>query len=495
MGMSTNRREEPIMMSKTSRAAEALVSGLPFVLIATSFLHATGASAAICRDGATKSCFTECAGGIRTCDGGHWGPCECNLEEPEPAGPVRGVQIRSFDVGGDRDITATDAYANRTGLGVPKTFRVQAYAHDDTVGVLSIRVEKADRLYCSNESRDVPAPPIATNVLSPEFPSEIISTFSVAGYPHGSIYSALVPVGFPLKRACPDTHPILIKEEQDIWARVLMGNGSYLASRKATFTYHKTVTVVSYNTYKPLRQDYATAANQAVALSFLHPDIVLLQEAEPAHANALAATLGLPYVHGDPFGWNSIISRFPLTTGSSWVLPAGLLGSPCHGDASLVHNTVVIGGPCSGTGCPTWNLAVYNTHLDTKGDAPGLQWDSRYLLPCDTWANQAGQADAVVDHIGCGNPSFVLGGDMNARTYESTIAPMLSCWTNAFHALPNRQGFDEPNEHWAFPYGTDIDHIFLRGYEVLKTSLEPCPGCPDPSDHVPVATTIKRPGY
>jgi endonuclease/exonuclease/phosphatase family metal-dependent hydrolase len=412
------------------------------------------------------------------------------------------VEFRSFDVGGDRDIFATDALGpSRTGLGVPKTFRVRGTAHDDTVGVLQIKVEKADRIYCSNRSRDLPEPAVATEVKKAEFPAEVISVFSLAAFPAGSITGAFVNVGFPLARTCPATHPILLKEELDVWARVMLGDGSGLLTKKATFTYYKTVTVVSYNTWGPGRNIGASAANQVPMLSPLHPDIVLLQEAEPAHANALATILGLPYVYPDDLHGNSIISRFPITTGARWILPAlGPQGSRCDSLHSLTRKTVVVGGPCSGADCPTWNLTVYNTHLDTKHALPGVQseWPT-YWEPCDSWANQTAQANAVVEHIGCYNPSFVLGGDMNANTYQYMLNPMHSCWTNAFHALPNRQGFAGPNEHWG--YGQmDIDHLFLQGFEVLKTSFferwpEPCPDCPSASDHAPVATTIKRAGY
>jgi endonuclease/exonuclease/phosphatase family metal-dependent hydrolase len=472
-----SRRLEPALL------ALACLAALP-----------AAARAGVCQNGQTQSCSIGGCAGTRYCEGGYWSPCECPDEPPEPEAPTFGITLRSIGVGGNADISVAPGMPKRTALAVPKTFSVEARAFDNINGVGHLTILATEERFCTNRSHDDPA--LGTSMIQ-QHTSLVIG--EVGSYSSPSL-ALTRPFAVPRSRECPPSHPIFVKADTEIWATAERGNASWMVTALATFTYYSTLTVVSYNVQVGCPgQTYCTAAIQAPILRHLQPDVILLQETSVQRTAELAAALALPYYFTEIRGGDGqgIISRFPLAPHPPFDLPRNTPLSACNRLRWISGATVSVGGPCAGPGCPTWSLPVYDTHLMYIYEWPG-PWV--YPLPCDTWANQAEQAAAVVEHIGCANPLFTLGGDFNAHTYDWTVEPVFSCWTNAFHALPNRFGLAGPNEHWGFFWGADIDQVFMQGVEVLKASwLEQCPTCPDGSgggsDHAPVATTIRRPGH
>ncbi|MBD3220607.1 hypothetical protein GF314_05150 [bacterium] len=231
--------------------------------------------------------------------------------------------------------------------------------------------------------------------------------------------------------------------------------------------------VVSYNVQ--YGEDVAVALNDLRRAGLDRPDILLVQEMNPAGIDTLAGALALDaryqpaaiHRHHERRFGNAVLSRWPILSHELLVLPHG---HPLTGDRRIalacdidVHGRIV---------------RVISVHLATVI----LGSDRRFE-----------QAAAVVDSLVSGDArSVVVGGDFNTAT-EAEVRRLRRLYRDRARLRPAKLGPDctigwHPGR--LLNAGCRLDHIFMRGLApgtggVATDALA--------SDHYPIWSWVRWP--
>jgi len=260
----------------------------------------------------------------------------------------------------------------------------------------------------------------------------VIATLGVSGI-------AVVAAGLLLPAACSPDHDFhpgiehLHRIDTMTWAPALRPDS---------------LLVVSYNVQ--YGEDVAVALNDLRRAGLDRPDILLVQEMNPAGIDTLAGTLALNaryqpasiHRHHERRFGNALLSRWPILSHELLVLPHG---HPLTGDQRIaLACDVDVRGHV---------VRVVSVHLATVI----LGSDRRFE-----------QAAAVVDSLVSGDVGpVVVGGDFNTAT-EGEIRRLRRLYRDRARLQPARLGLDctigwHPGR--LVNAGCRLDHIFVRGFE------------------------------
>ncbi|MDX1522528.1 MAG: endonuclease/exonuclease/phosphatase family protein, partial [Anaerolineae bacterium] len=194
------------------------------------------------------------------------------------------------------------------------------------------------------------------------------------------------------------------------------------------------------------------------------PDIILLQEIYPKTARKLKERLADDYPDSelhlayDPYLYQAIISRYPLTPAAS---------APKHGRVQkvTVHT-------------PDGPIAVWNVHPH-----PPLPWSRQYR-----------EIARLVDDIAAVEGPLIVGGDFNTTDQAETYRMINQHLANAHWEAGWGFGFSFPSTHRRFkgvvplPSLIRIDHIFYSDhfYALTAGTVARSGG----SDHLPVVAEL-----
>lgn len=188
------------------------------------------------------------------------------------------------------------------------------------------------------------------------------------------------------------------------------------------------------------------------------PDILLLQEMDLDGVSRIAAALGLSYVYypasvlrGKDFG-NAVLSRFPIVDDEKVLLPHESFG--LHQRREAVRATIDLSGR---------RICACSIHTET----PLLSLEKRLE-----------QVRTVVASLPGAGPCLV-GGDFNTFDGNSVrqVAPLF-----AQAGLTRASALSGPSlVQW--PFRSELDHVFTRGFRVIASGVDPASRA---SDHLPV---------
>jgi len=198
-------------------------------------------------------------------------------------------------------------------------------------------------------------------------------------------------------------------------------------------------------------------------------DIVLLQEMDPVGVRTIADSLGLEYLyypasvhrsHGKDFG-NAILSRWSITEPRKIVLPYAKPLSDQRRIATVA--TVDIGD---------LRIRVVSIHTETLWMSPEKRID---------------QADSLLEALSSEYSHVIVGGDFNTP-FRSSVEDI--------EALFARRGFARASSgvDWTAkipPFGlykVELDHVFTKGFEVVRSSTYEAAGA---SDHIPLEVVVR----
>lgn len=220
------------------------------------------------------------------------------------------------------------------------------------------------------------------------------------------------------------------------------------------------IKVMSYN--KLWRNANIHAMEQVIRQE--HPDIVLLQEIYPVIVRKLKVRLANDYPDSelylayDPYLYQGIISRYPLTPVAS---------EPEHGRVQkvTVHT-------------PDGPIAVWNVH-------------PHHPLP---WSQQYREIAGLVDDIVAVDDPLIVGGDFNTTDQAETYRMVNQHLSNAHWEAGWGFGFSFPATSHRLkgivpiPSVIRIDHIFYSDhfYALTAGTVEKSGG----SDHLPVVAEL-----
>ena len=224
--------------------------------------------------------------------------------------------------------------------------------------------------------------------------------------------------------------------------------------------------VVSYNIKFSENADLAVADLRAAGLD--RPDILLLQEMEPADVESIARALGLNHVyhpaavhphHSRLFG-NAILSPWPITGTRILVLP--------HPHPWSGHRRIAAACDLEISGRPVRAISL---HLATAVLAAQQRFE---------------QAVAVVDSLVTPwDSAVIIGGDFNTSA-PNDIINIRKRYRRQARLLPVHLP-PECTVRWhvwrVLGVGCRLDHLFLRGLEAGSSGLEQEAMA---SDHFPI---------
>jgi len=226
--------------------------------------------------------------------------------------------------------------------------------------------------------------------------------------------------------------------------------------------------VVSWNI--ELGQNVAQAADDINRSDHLRsPDVLLVQEMDPAGVADLAARLEMDFRYaapahhpktGCPFG-NAVLSSWPMSEVVETPLP---------------HTAIVMGQPRAMTSAVITidgvDLIAHSVHLET------VLLDVRRRV-----AQVRSLAQAAV---GYALPS-VVGGDFNAASLRS-----LRNFDKPLHSVGFERITDESMKSFRrFGRPFALDHMYVRDLDAIAVGVEPTPGA---SDHQPVWAQVEITG-
>nr|WP_257644224.1 endonuclease/exonuclease/phosphatase family protein [Luteimonas salinisoli] len=237
--------------------------------------------------------------------------------------------------------------------------------------------------------------------------------------------------------------------------------------------------VVTLNLYHD-RDDWPKRRPLVIeGLRALQPDAIALQEVLQHgtlrnQAEDIAAALGYEahFVSTDPEGetrryGNAILVRHPILARGGVVLQS------LQDSRTLAHLRVDVAGIA---------VDLYDTHLHHTPEGAALREE------------QLAQALAHIEARDDGAP-MVLAGDFNAEVSAPELAPLAGGFVDAFGSLhAGADAVTTLNPHY---FGADrrrIDHVFVRGFEVLEARR--VLDAPDaagtwPSDHFGILARLR----
>ncbi len=228
-----------------------------------------------------------------------------------------------------------------------------------------------------------------------------------------------------------------------------------------------TITVVTFNI------EYGRKLDGAVALlrsqeHLRDPDILLLQEMDPAGVETMARALRLNYVYYPstvhPMGkadfGTAVLSPWPLEEPRKLLLPYAAFGTRARRAPTAA--VVRIGG---------WRIGAMSVHLSAPGSIHPEQ--------------RVEQVQLIMKALATGTDAVVVGGDFNARSVADAFEAGGYQWLTG--TLPGTsRGF---GKWWSY------DHVFVRG--LVPATGGPSAGVVDPagtSDHRAVWARLALPG-
>jgi len=230
-----------------------------------------------------------------------------------------------------------------------------------------------------------------------------------------------------------------------------------------------TVAIASFNLNWG-NQDYAAIAR---SLRALDPDIIGLQEVQPARFEAIVAALpDYPYVVRQPshlFHTVAVLSRYPIAAA------APLAGAIARG----LEVTVELDGT---------NLTVWNVHL-VPSNMPLYPPREFVAQTRDRFRRRQAEVEQMVAAITARTAPLVVTCDCNMTDTSQTYAQLSTVLTDSFRAVNWGLGYTFQFEWMPFPVFR-LDYIWhTDGLRSLAAAI----GSPGGSDHRPAFAILELP--